>query len=562
MAEEKHEQALGELSSEETEETNSYETVSSQYIDDEEDFAVSDLDEVQQEDAPQPHSQKPEPEETVEMPKEKKQHKFLKKIFALVGAVLGAAVAAAGIMLIVLVVNLPKDTICDGIYVNNLNLSGLNYDLAVASIQNSYIYENKEITLESGGKNFSVKCADIEMEAVPEETAKKAMDYGKSGNKLKDAWDALRLKIKGSLVLNPIPKLNTEKLDMKLHEFGVLACGQLTGHHIEYKEGTETPTLIAVPGTSGYDGNPERARQQILEALSQDITDNIHVDFTIGHPHDLTVEELGYTVYKDPVDAEYKLENGQIVTVPEQTGRYIEAAECAALVTQVKEGGPNIEMPYHISTADKTQADLNAKLFHDTLATYTTSFGAGGNRGQNVSIAASKLSGAVIMPGETFSFNKRVGRRSVANGFKTAPEYLNGQTVEGVGGGTCQVSTTLYSAVLYANLEIVSRSNHSMSVSYVPLGQDATVTDGGIDFKFRNNTAYPVKIAAGTNGGRLTVSIIGTQSEPPVKVTLTHTPVSSGEVRVIKTTRTVKNAATGEVIKTENMGRSTYKPHA
>ena len=114
-----------------------------------------------------------------------------------------------------------------------------------------------------------------------------------------------------------------------------------------------------------------------------------------------------------------------------------------------------------------------------------------------------------------FSFNQTVGRRSTANGFYTAKEYVDGQTVDGIGGGTCQVSSTLYNAVLYADLSVVSRLNHMFPVNYCPIGQDATVSDSGVDFKFVNNMDYPVKISAYTSGYTVTVSIIGTQRDIP-----------------------------------------------
>jgi len=98
--------------------------------------------------------------------------------------------------------------------------------------------------------------------------------------------------------------------------------------------------------------------------------------------------------------------------------------------------------------------------------------------------------------GEVFSFNDVVGPRTVANGFKIAKEYVNGKIVDGVGGGVCQVSSTLYSAVLFADLETVERQNHMFTVSYIPLGRDAAVAYNELDFKFKNNTNWPIKIVS------------------------------------------------------------------
>lgn len=112
------------------------------------------------------------------------------------------------------------------------------------------------------------------------------------------------------------------------------------------------------------------------------------------------------------------------------------------------------------------------------------------------------------MPGQSFSYNQTVGKRTIAAGFKVAGVYANGEVTEGVGGGICQVSSTLYNSVLLSNLEVVERHNHSFNPGYVPAGQDATVSWGGPDFKFKNNRSYPVRIVASVSGGTITVQIL------------------------------------------------------
>ncbi|MBR0028315.1 MAG: VanW family protein, partial [Clostridia bacterium] len=210
--------------------------------------------------------------------------------------------------------------------------------------------------------------------------------------------------------------------------------------------------------------------------------------------------------------------------------------------------------------ANVTAAALTEKLFANTLATYSTNYGGSTwNRCQNIARAASLISGTVVPPGEVFSFNDTVGHRTKDNGFYTAKEYINGESVDGIGGGTCQVSSTLYSAVLYADMGIIERLNHMMSVGYIPLGQDATVADGGVDFKFKNSSDYPVKIAAYTNGSTITVSILGTMWEPARKVEIKNNVNTVGENTVVYSTRYVY--ANGELISTDSLNSSTYMPH-
>lgn len=142
------------------------------------------------------------------------------------------------------------------------------------------------------------------------------------------------------------------------------------------------------------------------------------------------------------------------------------------------------------------------------LAEYTTSFSTGDeSRSSNIGTAADIINNLVVKKGQVFSFNQTVGKRTVTSGFGEAHVISNGELVDGLGGGICQVSSTLFEAVLRANLEIVQRTNHSLKVGYVPLGGDATVDWNSKDFKFKNNLKSDIKISMICSGGRLTCTI-------------------------------------------------------
>ena len=142
------------------------------------------------------------------------------------------------------------------------------------------------------------------------------------------------------------------------------------------------------------------------------------------------------------------------------------------------------------------------------LGSYSTHFSLG-DRGSNISLAASHINGTMLAPGQIFSYNKVVGPRIESAGFRDAPVIVKGELVPGVGGGICQVSSTLYNAVLLSDLKIVSRSHHAFPVHYLPAGRDATVVDGAIDFQFQNNTPTPIYVAASSGGGHLAFRILG-----------------------------------------------------
>ena len=163
-----------------------------------------------------------------------------------------------------------------------------------------------------------------------------------------------------------------------------------------------------------------------------------------------------------------------------------------------------------------TSDDLSDLLFRDVLSQNKTYIDGSSNRLNNVTLAASIVNGTVLNPGDIFSYNGVVGKRTAEGGFKSAGAYVGGRTVQEIGGGICQVSSALYDCTLYAELEVVERRNHQFTVAYLPLGNDATVNWGTTDYKFKNNTDYPIRIETETDGRNMIVRFVGTK-------TTTHT---------------------------------------
>ena len=472
-------------------------------------------------------------------------------------------ISAAVILLIVAVLGvygatLPESKIIHGIKVSDVLIGGLTEKEAKSVLEVAGVISYDEIIIKTGGKKYAVKTSDIDVQVDLGATAKKAFDIGKGSNVFSNALEALKVKLSGGSVA-PVITYDDEKFALQINNIGAEAVGSvLTEHSVRFDE---TGKAYIVPGQSGYNNDPAPVMEKIKAAILKAHSNELDVDFEKTAPKELTIEALDLMMYCDPQNASFALENGEVKVLPAVDGRYIDKNYCKKLLSRVQEGGEEVEVPYNVTKAEIHADELEKKLFNANLGSYTTRYDAGGNRGANVANAASRINNKILLPGETFSFNETVGRRTVANGFKTAPEYMNGQTVDGIGGGTCQVSTTLYSAVLYADLKIVKRSNHSMSVSYVPLGQDATVTDGGLDFQFMNDTNYPVKISSTTGGGRITVTIIGTEPENAKTVKISHqkVPVQTGSA--VNTTRLVYDG-NGILIKEENLGMSRYKPHS
>ena len=160
-----------------------------------------------------------------------------------------------------------------------------------------------------------------------------------------------------------------------------------------------------------------------------------------------------------------------------------------------------------------TTQHLQKVLYADVLGECTTSIGGTANRLSNVVTAAHALNGVTLAPGAVFSYNDTLGPRTEARGYKAAPAYVGGKTVDEVGGGICQNSSTLYLAALRADLAIVERTNHMYAVGYVPDGLDATVAYNALDFKFCNDTGYPIRLEVTVSGRTLLVRIHGTKTQ-------------------------------------------------
>lgn len=451
----------------------------------------------------------------------------------------------------------PLNRLGRNIYIESVNVSNMTFDEAVNAVRDAGLLSNQAISLVCNEQTYIINGADVGLTARIEDTVDKAMRYGKTKNIFIDGLaNSLQLFFRHTVI--PTANVNEEILRAKLTEFGEQVHGKLIEHKLEIGDGV----VIGTPGHTGFNNDTNTAYTEIIQAIENEQFTNIPVTLAAGPPHQYSAEEVGYFTYCDPIDAWYHYDNNTVNIVDEIPGRYIDLEETAALISQLKEGGEIIYIPYYTSVANITGEVLREKLFNATLASYSTNYGGStSNRCANISNAASKINGKILAPGEVFSFNGTVGRRSTANGFYTAKEYANGQTVDGIGGGTCQVSSTLYNAVLYADLSVVSRLNHMFPVGYCPIGQDATVSDSGVDFKFVNNMSYPIKISAYTSGYTVTVSIIGTQRDIPLTVKIENKAKPVGEDTSVKSYRYVYNPS-GELVRKDDLGTSYYMSHS
>ncbi len=200
--------------------------------------------------------------------------------------------------------------------------------------------------------------------------------------------------------------------------------------------------------------------------------------------------------------------------------------------------------------------------FGDLIAQYETWYNEQNvNRSTNIKLAVEKINGTVILPGEIFSYNNVVGSRTELAGFKTAPMYQEGRIVDGIGGGICQVSSTLYNVAVYANLEIIERKNHQFLPAYIQAGRDATVTDGYVDFKFKNTRMYPIKLICSAENGRLIVKLYGKKENTEYNIEIQTTIIQTTQYKTIYEKDNNLNKGEQEIVQNGKNGyiSNTYK---
>lgn len=249
----------------------------------------------------------------------------------------------------------------------------------------------------------------------------------------------------------------------------------------------------------------------------------IQADFTIREAAPLSIQEVYDAISGEMENARYDQATGGIL--PEKRGASFDTVS-AQRVLDGAPWGETVSVPADIQEPEITAEDLKAVLFRDLLGECTTHVGGTAARVSNVKLASAAFDGTVLNSGDVFSYNETVGQRTEAKGYKAAPAYVQGETVDEIGGGVCQPSSTLYYACLLANMEITERYAHRYIPAYITRGMDATVSWGGPDYKFTNNTQYPIKLVAKYDKGYLTVQLWGTKTDQ-TSVQMTYETLST-----------------------------------
>ena len=405
-----------------------------------------------------------------------------------------------------------NNKIISGVTINGVDVSGLTVNEAEEKL-NKQIEETKidELNIEYEDYKNTIIRDDLNINYSVKNAVDKAYKIGRDNNIILNNF-----KIIGTFFSKEDIRIetsyNTEMMDSIVEDVST----KLPGLVVEYTYCIEEDELIITPGKAGIALNEEEFRNGILNRFAGNILNKdesiMKIPVVNKEPDNIDIEKIYEEIHTEPQDAYIKKDPFEIVVDKDGVDFDISMEEAKKIVSE--KGKEEYIIPLKITKAKKTVKDLGSKAFPDRLSRYSTRYDASNrDRSTNLELSAKKINGTVLLPGEEFSYNKVVGKRTIENGYKNAAVFSNGRVEDGLGGGICQISTTLYNAVLLANLEITERRNHSFVTSYEDPGRDATVVYGVQDFKFKNSRKYPVKIEASVKNGVATMTVMGIKED-------------------------------------------------
>lgn len=451
--------------------------------------------------------------------------------------------------------NRSSDKIVNGIYVKGIDVSGLTKEEAINKVNDIFVEKLKQnITLKHNEYETSISPEQMEMNFGVQDSIDMAYSVGRTGKILKDNYTIINAGLT-KLEVNPAYQYNEKVID----DFITSAQGDLPDAVKQSGYSVEGNNLLISKGEKGVVINQEKLKKSIIDESVNITSDPITIQIPTQEkePDGVDIQKIHSEIYKEPQDAYYTKEPFKVYPHVNGMDFAISVEEASNLLNSDQ---VEITIPLKITKPNKTTNQIGTEAFPDLLASYSTTFSTKNtNRTTNIKLSSNKINGVVLMPGQQFSFNTVVGKRTVGAGYKTAAVYVAGKVEQGIGGGICQTSSTLYNTALRANLEIVRRYNHRFDTGYVPLSTDATVSWGGPEFIFKNSRKYPVKIVSSVNGGKITISMYGCKENTEYEVQIKSETLQTIPMKTVYRTNTA--LAKGSK-KTVQKGHGGYKSRA
>ena len=405
------------------------------------------------------------------------------------------------------------DTVFPNVWADGVDLSGMTLEEATnalisAGYENNAQNASVTVTFPDGA-SFTVSGDEAGLALSAAEAAEAAFNVGRNGSFLENEIAFVR-----SLLTR------TDLRDVSIANFDDTLIRELAGEYtrsfnvtlINDAYSIEGDSIVIVVGTGIQPADEGHVIELAVETLFLAMEEQAHL--TVGYvpvemeANDVDLQLLYDTIRIDPVSAVY--DPATFSATESSTGVSFDMDAAQAMVNRAARG-ETIIIPLILVEPEVTAEDIESMLFRDVLSERTTNIAGTQNRLTNIIVSSEFVNGTRLNPGDVFSFNQIVGRRTREAGFREAGAFVSGRLVDQVGGGICQTASTIYYCLLRADIEVVERRPHGLTVGYLPLGHDATIVWGNTDLKFRNNTDFPIEVEAIVEGRSLTVRLIGTK---------------------------------------------------
>ena len=404
-----------------------------------------------------------------------------------------------------------------GVTVGTIPVGGMSRSAAVDKIEkeSGALYEGQNVSVTIYETTYDIPVEDVLQSVDSEQSAANAFAVGRTGNPFVRMWNVIKVAA-GKNEAQIAATVDEDGLTQALEDIASKALTEPV--EPTWEIGTDTMTIYA--GKPGVNFDSAAVEQVLDEKIRLMDFEPYEVSVELSETPQIDIDKIAEQVIGDPVSATVSKEDGKTI-IPEKVGVQFDVEEARTIIGDGS--AESYEIPVTTTAAKVTAEKLEEVLFRDTLASCSTSLNEGNvPRTNNVRLASAAINGTILNPGEEFSYNNVVGERTTERGYQSAGAYSGNEIIDEVGGGVCQPSSTLYMAVLRADLEVTQRVNHSFTVAYTPLGEDATVSWGGPDFCFKNDTDYPIKILAEQSNGQLTMTIVGTKTSDKTVTTRTE----------------------------------------
>lgn len=443
-----------------------------------------------------------------------------KRIIIICCAALLLAAAIGGGFAYYMYITTDDGLVFANVYIDGINLGGKTPEEAQALLEtqlaSKYTHE-MVITLPDGELTIPKETAKLTVDVAS--IVEDAYQYGREGSRYEQykarnaaALTSYQLDLLDYLSMDTVAIRDAlNEIDTQYNIELIQPSVTLVGTAPSLKNPDEAPQILTVTmGQQGVTLDTEALYEEILDAY-RNASFRLEAQVIYTNPDVLDPQVIYDSYHVDPVNAEYDPATFDVIS---ETYGYVFDLESLSAQLEAAEPNSVIEVPMSYVEPEDTAKELEAKLFRDQLGScWTYASWSNEARNTNLNLACEAVNGVVIMPGEVFSYNDTLGKRTAEKGYQEADAYSGGKTVLSIGGGICQVSSAIYCSAVRADMEIVERYAHTYNVGYMEVGLDATVSWGSKDFKFRNNTDYPIKIVAEWDGGMVQIRIFGTDEK-------------------------------------------------